>query len=240
TVGNDTEVVVELDPEEPFDVMVTTSAGQPVPDAEVSVRSLGGSPRPSRLPIPCGRTDAEGRLSVERAPSGRAVVRATHPEYGATERTTELPTALLHLELQASGALEGVLSEGGRPPMPGRWQLAVRPAGRPALHGIDLPQLTRPAPDGGFRLSGLVPGDYEVSVVESSVSAPLDLVLDLAGVAERLRSRTRRCEITVHAGRTTHLDIDTEQEPAGAGVPAARVSGTLMLNGKPGLGLDVR
>lgn len=238
SLASDTEIEVLLDTLKPFEVRVLDSYGNAVPDTQIFMHGAGEFPRIPRLPLNCGHTDSDGRLRVTQAASNRVAVRAVHPGFAPAEREVDLPIERIDLTLPAPGTIEGVLTEGGKTPPPGKWTLSVRRT-HPKPHSMVLPRLHTPDQDGGFRVTGLMAGSYEVSVIAAVGRIGMELAMDTRVFAKQLRSSRRsKRYIPVTAGRTTRIELDTLGDTVATG-PTVPVVGTVTVNGRPGVGLEV-
>jgi hypothetical protein len=232
------ELAIDLERQRSFEVMVSDSDGEPVANARVLLQSEGEFPRIPRHPIACGTTGENGRLTVTQATCNRLLVRAKHPAHGTAHQHVELPLALVHIRLEAHGSLAGALTERGQTPQPGKWSLSIR-----HTHSHDrivLPRLAKPGEDGRYRVDGLAPGYYKVSILEAGRASPIGLALQPDRFADRFESRTFTTRIPVHPGRTTELDMDAVPEWEASKGPTANVSGTVTINGRPATGFEVR
>jgi len=238
----------------PFEVVVLSSAGAPVPGARVRCRPCDadlaasvlptyfGLPEPDVLEPTLGCTDARGRLRVSGLPGGPVLLWADHPAHGRATATVDLPAARAELQLPLAATLAGRLTDHGRPAARDRWRIAVVPEAR--SDGLASPYaLAAPAADGSFRITGLGPGAHEVLVLPA-----LPPRLDLKVATSLLQARVfafygadveRRRDVALREGETRHLAFDVDGA-LDAPAPPIRITGRVLVDGVPMPGLAVR
>lgn len=237
-LSTDMEAEVRLPAAHSVDVLVHDGADKPIANAAVYMQLKG---KAETFPVHAGRTDAAGKLTIRDAAGEAVVVEATHPRYGSTSKRTSLPaTGPVTLELAEPGAIEGEVTEDGKPPEPGKYMVvANRPwseehgpvGGMPSMTVLDL--------DGKFALRGLQPGKWRVEVVKS-----LKAIRSFGSMAEgmysmRVAGELPEREVDLTAGKTVQVRFETN-EPHVVDGPSANVSGTLIVDGRPGVGMTVQ
>lgn len=234
---HDSEHTVVLHAQNAFEVVVTDLRNKPVADAAIYV--MGRShPRVPSMPLHCGVTGRDGHLLVDRAGSKEIVISASHPKYGRIHDQVTLPLQEVRLQFDDPGVLEGVLTEGGQTPEPGKWSIAIAPSGQDRAALPQLPRLAVADVEGNFRVTGLSPGSYSLSVLKSldALSSPG------AVVAMGYRSSffdSDETSVEISANQTTRANIDAIKRPEIVEGPSANVSGSVMLDGRPGRGLMI-
>src|SRR5690606_22522398 len=105
-LDRDREVEVKLVPEATLDVLVVDGEDQPIRNAAVYVELHG--PGPQNLPVAAGHTGVDGRVTVRRGATDRAVVEASHPKYGSAGVDVEAgANAPIVIRLAAPASIEG-------------------------------------------------------------------------------------------------------------------------------------
>ena len=193
------------------------------------------------MPITAGTTDRNGRLMVSDGEDGRTKVSARHPAYGYAHKEFELPiTEPILLQMDDPGQLVGKLTEGGRPPTPGKWTIVIEPrsgGNRGAMP--DLPTFTVPDLEGSFLVQGMNPGRYRLQVISSlsALTSPGGMV-GFVMQQQLLREGTSK-SVEIRAGEATLVQLEAIKEPRTITGPAAQVSGTVLVNGLPAEGFIV-
>lgn len=148
-------------------------------------------------------TDEAGRFSIENATPGLYTLRVTHPEFrdfmlkgvAVDSRDVKLPGGIT---LEKGGTLEGrVLAKAGEP-LRDRW---VAVAGL----DVDARHYARTDGDGSFRIGRLIPGEYEVSLLDASAPFMRGRPRPLSGPSgSKIKVRVgegERTEAVLHAQR---------------------------------------
>jgi protocatechuate 3,4-dioxygenase beta subunit len=231
----DASVELKLEPTSPFEVVVADASDRPIRNAAIYVQQRGSRGPSGEMPVHCGHTDASGKLRVDRFSAEQVWVTATHPKYGNSHGNAKLPaTAPIQIRLVAPGDIEGVLTDGGRVPAPGKWMIAAacEHPGREAMP--TMPRITMPVLDGSFRIDGLQPGKYELIALES-----FQAVTTLGGTYEkvfRLEStgfEPVQVDVEVVSGQTAEVRFDAQPEAAPIEGPSTSFGGLVTVNGAP-------
>lgn len=221
-------------------------AGEPVAQATLHLSPRGGSraERVVELPLAVGRTGADGWCLVSDLPTESARLTAIHPLHGQVHAVIEGTPGELVLQFAAPAAIQGVLTDGGRPPAPGRWVLVLERRygdGKGAARGAlpDLPQLTVPDLEGNFAFPALQPGKYRVTAQ--------DALTDVGTVAGMMQYAARReqilpwnkAEVDLVGGATADVRLDAILDAPPYAGPGAPVRGVVTVNGLPAVGAVV-
>jgi len=170
---SDQDVSIALPQRRTFAVRVIDTAGKGIRSAEV-FGTESGKEKVVDVPVQCGRTDAEGRLSVDRFATESIRLSAVHPRYGSVHANAKDGQGEVVMQMFEPGSIEGIVTEAGRPPAAGRWTVVTmcRAAQRGAIE--DMPQFSAPDHEGAFRLAGLQPGHYRLELIKSldAVTSP--------------------------------------------------------------------
>lgn len=217
-----------------FDVLVADGRGTPVRGASVYAMVRGGMGPNGDIPIHCGRTDAAGRLQVNRLRCERIAVSASHPKYGSADAQATLPVEQpIKITLATPGAIEGVLTDGGRQPDPGKFMVTIVRSGMGAQAMPSMPRFTLPVLDGKFQAKGLQPGSYRVLALESlravtSFGSGFQTVTNLeAGFEPNVIT------VEVKSGETTQVTLEADPAAQPIDGPSAPLAGIVTVNGLP-------
>ena len=102
-----------------------------------------------------------------------------------------------------------------------------------------VPRLAAPDPKGVFEVRGLQPGRYSISGVPSvRAIKSIGSIFKMAQQAMFFGGAEDQ-EIFVRSGAVAEARIELRPEPEVVEGPAAQVTGTVMVNGKPGVGMMV-
>jgi protocatechuate 3,4-dioxygenase beta subunit len=239
------EASIVLRPESAFVVHVVDTEGAGVPRAKVYILTdrTENKRQIFEMPIVAGVTDKKGILRVKDGEAGTVKLSASHPAYGyAHADKINLPTAdVVVLRMESPGQVAGVLRENGRIPKPGKWSVVLAPRFRGGVRGAmpDLPKFTVPDLEGNFEVTGLRPGRYRVRVVKSltALTSPGGMIGFM--MRSRLMRDMATKDIEVEAGRPTFVEIEAIKVADPVDGPSARVSGMVLVNGRPGSGLMI-
>lgn len=239
-IAGQVERTVTLRPARTLRVRALDAAGEPVRDARIYSQPRGGA-RPERivdLPLPAGRTDDAGWCVVRDLPTEETRITAQHPRHGQVHAMVSGTPRELVLQFAAAGSIAGRLTDGGRPPAPGRWLLVLerRYDKQPRGAMPDLPQLQLPDLDGNFTFAALQPGLYRITAQ--------DAVADVSTVGGMVQYMARRkqiypwnkADVELLGGERLEVRLDAMVDtPAWVG-PGAPVRGTVDIDGVPGEG----
>lgn len=240
------ERTVALQPASPLRVRTIDERGEPVAGAVLHLQARGGSrnERIVEVPLPVGRTGADGWTTIAHLPTAVSKLTASHPRHGQVHTTLEGRPAEVVLQFAAAGAIRGVLTDGGRVPALGRWVLVLErrygdAPGEQRGAMPDLPLLTLPDPEGRFGFAALQPGKYRVTAQ--------DAMTDVSTVAGAMAYAARRdqilpynkAEVELHGGETANVQLDALLDPTAYTGPGAVVRGTVTENGAPAAGAVV-
>ncbi|MBX3464352.1 MAG: carboxypeptidase regulatory-like domain-containing protein [Planctomycetes bacterium] len=228
-VAGDATVALQLAAPNVFHVVVVDSEDQPVRNASIYAEPRGK--RYVEMPLHCGRTGADGRLEIAQLQAESLRVSAEHPRWGVVHGEAK-PGQELRLQMEAPGALRGLLLENGKPPTPGKYSVAVMVRGgkgpRGPLEGV--PGLLTPGLDGSFAVQALQPGRYRLVGIDSlaTLRSPGG-VMALAQNAFLQRDRNE-VDAEVVAGGTTEVTIEAGERPIDG--PTAVLAGSVTVNGR--------
>ncbi|MCC6672072.1 MAG: hypothetical protein IT458_13500 [Planctomycetes bacterium] len=234
-VDKDTTKEIELDPERRIQLTVVRApSGKPGARAAVYVEGGVGD----GMPVRAGTTDAAGQLLLPIDPSRtRTDVSASHPAFGVYHGKVDAKTEALTITMSEPGSVEGVLTEDGREPTPGKWTVAVSPRGGMQNGAIPvLPALATPDAKGRFRLTGLRPGSYRAEVIESLKVLTSFSSLMSFGRASYFMSDRQRVEFEIRSGEIASVQLDATKRMEAAPDKGARLFGTATINGAPAQG----
>jgi len=239
----DAECVIKLVPPTSFPVLVVDQAGTPIRNAAIFAEARG-SGRLVDMPVNCGRTDKEGRLMIDKLQGETLRVSAEHPLYGVVHGEAK-PNQELVLRLLEPGELHGVLSENGKPPLPGKFTVAITHRRGDGPRGAleNTPQLVTAGVDGTFKVTALQPGSYRVNTINSldAIRSPGSVmgmvesafVFDV-GFGGSSRDRGR---VQVESGQAATITLEVGKQPIEG--PTARLTGTVMVNGRAASGYSI-
>ena len=232
----DSHVRVTLVPRTTLTVRAVDATGAPVAGARIFAQPTPSAAWPAALPVPCGETDATGRVSLDHVPGPRIEVIASHPAFGETRGTAERGRAANTLTFGEIGTIEGVVHDGAHPIEVGQWSVLLQSDGTGFVP--PFPRITQPDGEGRFQFSAVPPGVYQVQVVES-----LDTILTPGAFVELGRyswmPSPRIAEVEVQGGRTAQTRLDVADPSESESGPSARVSGTVLIDGRPSPGMMV-
>jgi hypothetical protein len=235
----DLEHSVMLEREAAFEVVVVDADGKPIRRATIVAEPAGDSKRRiHEIPLNCGETDAEGRLRVTALQGERANVSASHPRYGVASGSVKLPAAQpLVIRMDVPGGIEGVVTDNRKPPLPGKWSVVVHGSPTAGVHGPleGTPRFAALDLEGKFKVSGVRPGDYAVSVAEMNQIQTIGSFFKTMMFLSRTGDRSER-RVSVVSGKVSRVDIETAEEAPVEG-PSARLAGTVTINGLPARGM---
>ena len=153
--------------------------------------------------------------------------------HGEAEQGTELVLTLIE-----PGRLRGVLLEDGKPPLPGKFTVALmrRRSGGPRGPLEGVPQMITAGLDGVFEVTNLQPGNYWVGAVQSldalrSPGASFEIAQ-----AMFIDSSVPDQRVDVASGKVAEVRLEVGKKPLEG--PTAMLSGTVMVNGRAGRPTD--
>lgn len=234
--ASDQEVQLALPARRTFAVRVVDTAGKGIRSAEIFGKESGRG-EVVDMPVLCGRTDAEGRLSVDRFASESIRLSAVHPRYGSVQANAKDGQGEIVMTMLEPGSIEGIVTEAGKPPAPGRWTVVTmcRPAQRGAIE--DTPQFSAPDREGVFRLRGLQPGKYRLELIKSldALTSPGSVVMLMQEAW--MGNESVRTEADVQSGQVARVTLDAApKEPEG---PTGRITGSVTVDDRPAAGYSV-
>ena len=236
TLAGDHEEVIELAAARTMTVLVLDPDGAPLQNAAVFVLPRGGpAERLSHVPLNCGLTGPEGRLSVDEVAAPRGVFTARHPAFGAVHADTPIPAPApeLVLRLAAPGSVRGILLEGGLAPEPGKWMLVLEPrdAGRVRAFAA-VPPMRTPDLEGRFHFASVQPGSYRVVAHHSlrEITGIGSAMSFFQGKRELFPFLHRDIDVVSEAEVKVELDAYNAARLEG---PGANIRGTVTLDGLP-------
>lgn len=233
----DGHCVIKLEAPALFNVLVINQDDVPIRNVAI-IAEARGSRRVVEMPINCGRTGKDGRLLINKLQADSLRVSADHPLYGVVHGETK-PDQELVLRLLAPGTLHGVLSENGKPPLPGKFTVAVmwRRSGGPRGPLENTPQMVTAGLDGTFTLTGLQPGSYRCMAMSSldALRSP-GSVLDIAQ-SMFINSNSESASVDIASGQTAEVRLEVGKKPLEG--PTAQLSGTVMVNSRMANGYTI-
>lgn len=227
-------------------VRTLDAAGEPVAGATLHLSPRGGTrqERIVEVPLAVGRTGADGWCLVRDLPTESARLTAIHPRHGQVHAQIEGHPAELVLQFAAPATIRGVLTDGGRPPAPGRWVLVLErrygeTSGTQRGALPDLPQLTLPDLEGAFTFAALQPGRYRVTAQDAMTD-----IGTVAGIVQYAARREQilpwnKAEVEIASGETATVRLDAILDAPPYDGPGAVVRGVVTVNGLPAAGAVV-
>jgi hypothetical protein len=233
----DGHCLIKLLPPTLFNVLVVNQDDVPIRNAAIFAEARG-SRRVVEMPINCGRTGKDGRLLINKLQADSLRVSADHPLYGIVHGETK-PDEELVLRLLAPGTLQGVLSENGKPPLPGKFTVAVMWRRNGGARGPleSTPQMITAGLDGTFTATGLQPGSYWCMAMNSldSLRSPGSVF----GFAQSMsaNSNMQNQGVEIKSGQTTEVRLEVGKKPLEG--PTAQLTGTVMVNSRMAVGYSI-
>jgi hypothetical protein len=228
--GADASVALQLAVKKDFLVRVLNPEDEPIRNAAIYAH---GGTQVFDMPLHCGRTNAEGRLVVDKLQADTARVSADHPRWGVVHGEAK-PGQELVLHMEPPGSLRGVLTENGRPPELGKFTLFVMREGGDGPSGpIELPPaLLTPRPDGSFAVKALQPGQYRVGVIKSldALRSPGSLGMLTQYYSMGLEDDLPSAQATIRAAETAEVSLDAGKKPIEG--PTGHLFGTVTIDGR--------
>lgn len=221
-------VAVALRPALQHAVRVLGPRGEAIRSAAVYVEERGQDSL-REMPFCAGRTNADGLLVVRSAGTESVRVSASHPRWGTVHGSTTSGQGELVLRMQEPGWIEGVLTDGGRPPAPATFTVFAhwRPEQRGAIE--DMPALATPDLQGAFAFPALQPGRYQIEVIRS-----LEALTSPGGVmafaqSMMLSNELPSEEVQVVSGEGAQVRLDAGKDEYTG--PTGHVFGSVTIDG---------
>jgi protocatechuate 3,4-dioxygenase beta subunit len=240
-VTGDADLSVQLRAARTAQVHVLDAAGEPVEGAALYVQPRGGARAQRILEVPthAGTTDREGLCTLRDLPTDMTKVTAEHPQHGQVHQEVQGLPEHVHLQFQAAGSIHGILTDGGRPPMTGRWVAVLeRRYSKEQPRGAmpDLPQLQLPALDGSFTFGAIQPGSWRVTVQDAMTD-----VGTIGGIYDYMARRKQilpwtKADVELHSGETLSVRIDAMLDTQPYSGSGADIRGVVTIDGRPGEG----
>lgn len=227
----DTKVDLALVAKSQFVVLVRSTDDKPVRNAVVYAQAPRSKSRIFDMPLHCGRTNAEGRLVIDKFQAETLAVSADHPRWGVVHGDAKLGQDLI-LVMKPPGTLRGLLTENGKPPEAAKFSVTVeyRRGDGPRGPMEQVPLLLTPGLDGSFAAAALQPGQYRIGVIKS-----LDALRSPGGIfalaQEMFLARDLPSEtVEVRSGEVVDVALDAGQKPIDG--PTAHLFGSVMVDGR--------
>ncbi|MGE0142981.1 MAG: carboxypeptidase-like regulatory domain-containing protein [Planctomycetota bacterium] len=232
----DQRIELQFLPRTNFEVTVLTPEGTPARGSQLFAVRRGKTNLD--IPMLVGTVDEEGKLIVDSLGSDSVRLTAKHPAYGLCALHTGLPASEpIVLRFQRPGAVVGVITDGGKAPLPGKFMLYLEPRG---MDGAvpQIPLITAPDLEGRFRFGAVRPGRYRVGAFHA-----LSSIGSAGGVMELVRQSMMddqfpRQNIEVAEGATVEVALDPQRAAPVEG-PVVRLSGRVTIDGRPAAGYAV-
>ncbi|MCA8976413.1 MAG: carboxypeptidase regulatory-like domain-containing protein [Planctomycetes bacterium] len=233
----DTSVALQLTAKKNFTVRVVDHETKPIRNAAIYAEASGK--KLFDMPARCGRTDAEGTLLIDKFLADELRVSAEHPKWGVVHGEARLGEVLV-LQMQPPGSLEGVLTDSGTTPEPGRWTIIVEWRRNGGTRGpfSAVPRMVTPDAEGRFRVASLQPGQYRLQAVDAlaAMRSPGGMVQMF--MSQRMMGGNRQREtVDVVSGQTAQVRLDSGEKPIEG--PTAHLYGRLTIDGRLGEGYRV-
>ena len=231
-VDKDISATVKLRAPDLFSVRVVSQDQEPIRNVAIYAEPRGE--RVVEMPINCGRTDEEGRVTIDKIQATKLRVSADHPRWGVVHGEAEQDQELV-LTMVPPGTLRGVLSENGKPPLPGKFSVAIlqrRSGPRGPMENV--PQMVTAGLDGTFEVNNLQPGRYYVAAISSldTLRSPGSM-FDIAQ-SMFIGSNMPSERVELASGQTVDVRLEVGKEPLEG--PTANLTGTVMVNGRAATG----
>jgi hypothetical protein len=230
----DTSVALELGAPSVYVVRVLGPEDRPIRNAAIFVEARGAR-RVANMPLNCGRTGADGRLTIDKVQGETIRVSADHPKWGVVHGEAKLGVEL-ELRMHPPGSLRGVVTENGKPPQLGKFTISVeyRRGDGPRGPIETVPLLLTPDLDGAFASAALQPGQYSVQAIPA-----LDALRSPGGIFSLVQDAylsrdLPREQVQVASGGTTEVRLEAGTKPIEG--PTARLAGSVLVDGRVGAG----
>jgi len=232
----DASVTVKLKAPNLFTVRVVNQDGQPIKNVAIYAEARGD--RVVEMPVNCGRTDENGVKVIDKIRATSLRVSGDHPRWGVAHAEVE-ENAEAVMTMFEPGTLRGVLSENGKPPLPGKFTVALmRRRGdgpRGPLEGV--PQMITAGLDGTFVVRNLQPGRYWCAAVKSldTLRSP-GAIFEIAQ-AMYIDSNVPDERVEVVSGQVAEVRLEVGEKPLEG--PTAQLTGSVTVNGRVASGYTV-
>lgn len=231
----DATVALTLTTPVAFVVAVVDAEGKPIRNATIYAEARGGQ-RLLEMPVRCGRTGKDGKLTIDKLTAESLRVSAEHPRWGVVHGQGKLGQELV-LQMQPPGSLKGVLLENGKPPEPGKFTVSLerRRSGQEPRGPLEtVPTLATAAHDGTFAVTALQPGLYRAEPIKA-----LDTLRSPGGLFAMAQDMfmfrdMQHQEVQVVSGQTAEIILEAGEKPIEG--PTATLGGTLTVDGRVGAG----
>ena len=175
-----------------------------------------------------GKTDKDGRAMIECGSKEKVRVSATHPAFGTHHAKAQFCTDKpIVLRIQPAGSITGILRENGETPPPGKYSLLFEAVGHSDRGTLDpMPRMVTLDDRGEFEIKDLRPGRYGFRVAHSPGwhwQVVMMITANWNGPVFQV--------VEVPPGGSAHVEINRGRPKITGG--SARVTGTVMLNGRP-------
>lgn len=224
-------VRVELVPARALAVRVLARATkEPVEYARVAAYPGDNQHGPPQH-LASARTGADGRAALSGLADGPGLVRVEHPAFATASLPVEIGAAdhEVVFELAQGGSIVGRVHSEGRPPDAPRFLVFERRGS-----DIEFPRTVVTDLEGNFALRRIQPGTLRVEVFRRAFHQSPGKI---AESIDDTFDDEHRTECVVEEGQESRLDIDLAGL-SGDG-PTARMTGRILVNGRPGSGIQV-
>lgn len=234
--GADASIALQLTAKKDFAVRVLSREDKPIRNAAIYAEAVGKAV--FGMAIHCGRTNADGRLVVDKLQADTLRISADHPRWGVVHGEAKFGQELV-LYMEPPGSLRGVLTEEGRPPELGKFTVVVMQEGGDGPRGPieQVPTLVTARPDGSFSVLALQPGNYGVAVIKSLDALRSPGSLMLLGQTMMMEDELPSAQVRVHSGQTAEVRLDASKKPIEG--PTGHLFGTVTIDGRLAAGHTV-
>jgi len=225
-----TEIHVELGPARAVKVRVVRAAdGAPVAWARVQAFQRDTEFDIEGMPFASRRTDDDGFVELSGVPEEGCNLRVVHPAFAVADRAAVDTDVEVKVPLFEGGSLKGRVHAGGQPVTDPRF-IAVA-----SDDAVLMPRFVTSDLEGGFELTRLQPGEYELTVMPRFANQ--QGVVNLAQSMMTLGMPERQVEFVIREGQETWVDIDILG--VDGDMRTANLNGRVFINGHPGANATV-
>lgn len=232
----DARVALQLSAPRTFTVRVLGQGDKPIRNASVYAEARGA--RLVEMPMMCGRTDAEGRIVIDKLAGDMLRVSADHPRWGVVHGEVKVGQEVV-LRMEAPGSLRGLLLENGKPAAPGKFSIAMMRKRGDGQRGAleNMPALLTSGADGTFFVAALQPGSYELTAIKA-----LDGLRSPGGLVSMMQEaflwrQTEQARVDIAAGQEANVQLEAGEKPIEG--PTGTIAGSVTIDGKLGVGYMV-